>query len=686
MSELPPSVERAIGTTVHWAAFADELGKQAAVVEVAHNFHPVVVQPPRAKRAKFPFTGFIDFQGIKIDVENKKGEYRRGKDKDGHEWKCLMHSHYGEIRDTEGTDGDKLDVYVGPNHDSSLVVVVRQLKPDTGAFDEDKVMLGYDSVEEAIGAYKKQYDKPGFYKDGGHKVMPIGEFWRWVHDRENYGKKVAGFLHDLTGRSLDEARKAHVRRVEEHNAHLQGAIRDYDEMRDLVEQSARWKSTRLGRHRKRLADAAKSVERIAALAPPHFDPSPIARRIRNTRLGTAAVLGGGALLTGLAAHRHRQPEAKKAAAPLDAGVREFALHPRLQKALGGVAAAGGLYAGYKYRQRERLKELESGTPSMGRHALEGGAAGVLAGASLGGAAVHKAKPVLARMRDLTAPVAAAMTESAKTMRNSGMSPEKIKQTVLQNPVSVKGLHVARAGHAAHLLHGKLSVGRGALAGAAIAGIAGAGLAARGARGDEAKADLRGEQRRLKRGPYAQPKEAGASPLSAAGTATPSGLVARNKMQKTAPPHYTPPPAAVQVAPSPWTKGADAELPGVGDEGERPHIPGMKQPRLATPRLNPDQGKHIPTNPFRGSWKKLGGGPLHEVAEVAHHLTAAIPEKVKHGILGAGILGAGALGLKATADQVVNPRPEGVGLGAGARAGQKALTLGLSRAGSGPVQY
>lgn len=170
------------------------LAKIAAdhVVEVPHTFHPVVVQPPQVRRKEFPFTGFIDFQGLKIDVENKAGSFREGKDKDGKPWRIEMRAGaYGEIRDTTGTDGDNLDCYVGPNHDSSIVVVIRQHKPENGAFDEDKVMLGYDSVEHAIGAYKLQYNRPGFYKDGDYLAMPIGKFWRWVHDRKNEGKKVA---------------------------------------------------------------------------------------------------------------------------------------------------------------------------------------------------------------------------------------------------------------------------------------------------------------------------------------------------------------------------------------------------------------------------------------------------------------------------------------------------------------
>ncbi len=160
------------------------------IIEAPHNFHPVKVEPPKAKRKEYPFEGFIDFQGLKIDVEYKAGSTRSGTGPEG-KWSTYMHSHYGEIRGTEGTDGDKLDVYVGENHDSPVVVVIHQHNPWDGKFDEDKVMIGYDSVEEAIGAYKKQYERPGFYVDGKHTAMNIGKFWRWCHDKNNKGKKVS---------------------------------------------------------------------------------------------------------------------------------------------------------------------------------------------------------------------------------------------------------------------------------------------------------------------------------------------------------------------------------------------------------------------------------------------------------------------------------------------------------------
>ena len=161
----------------------------AKVVEVPNTYHAVKVEPPKATRKEFPFEGYIDFQGIKIDVENVKGSTRSGTGPEG-DWSTFMHAHYGEIRGTEGTDGDKLDVYVGDNHDSSLVVVIHQHNPWDGKYDEDKVVIGCESVEESIGLYKKQYDRPGFFKEKEFTAMPIGAFWRWVHDKNNKGKRV----------------------------------------------------------------------------------------------------------------------------------------------------------------------------------------------------------------------------------------------------------------------------------------------------------------------------------------------------------------------------------------------------------------------------------------------------------------------------------------------------------------
>jgi hypothetical protein len=179
----------------------------AKVVEVPNTFHAVNLEPPKKVRKEYPFEGYIDFQGIKIDVENVKGGTRSGTGPEG-DWSTFMHAHYGEIRGTEGTDGDMLDVYVGDNHDSSIVVVIHQHNPWDGAYDEDKVVIGCESVEEAIGLYKKQYDRPGFFLKDEYTAMPIGAFWRWVKDTRNKGKRVKvgsgeGVLDLSTSKTLD---------------------------------------------------------------------------------------------------------------------------------------------------------------------------------------------------------------------------------------------------------------------------------------------------------------------------------------------------------------------------------------------------------------------------------------------------------------------------------------------------
>jgi len=163
--------------------------ENATFIEVPPGDAPVNVEKPKRKRKKFPLQGYLKFQGLMVDVENREGSYRRGTAPDGRKWATYMHYPYGEIRGTEGADGDKLDCYVGPNAVSPLVVVVHQQDPDTSKYDEDKVMLGFNSPEEAVGAYKKQYDRPGFYQS--HTVMNIGQFNQWVENRKNKGKKVA---------------------------------------------------------------------------------------------------------------------------------------------------------------------------------------------------------------------------------------------------------------------------------------------------------------------------------------------------------------------------------------------------------------------------------------------------------------------------------------------------------------
>ena len=69
-----------------------------------------------------------------------------------------MNNHYGELDGTIGYDGDPIDLFVGPNPKKGKIFVVDQVSQD-GSFDESKVMLGFDSSQEAQDAYMSNFEE-----------------------------------------------------------------------------------------------------------------------------------------------------------------------------------------------------------------------------------------------------------------------------------------------------------------------------------------------------------------------------------------------------------------------------------------------------------------------------------------------------------------------------------------------
>lgn len=127
--------------------------------------------------------GHINLHGLDIAIENPQGSERRGVSPDGTEWSSTLASHYGYFKRTNGNDGDHVDTFIGPNPDSTKVFVVDQLNKD-GSFDEHKVMLGFDSLEEADRGYHANYE-PGWTGRGAITEVPLPAFKSWVRD----GKK-----------------------------------------------------------------------------------------------------------------------------------------------------------------------------------------------------------------------------------------------------------------------------------------------------------------------------------------------------------------------------------------------------------------------------------------------------------------------------------------------------------------
>ena len=156
----------------------DKAAHEAATSPLNEKSQPSDAQKDSGNYAK----GHVKIQGLNIAIENPQGSVRSGKSPDGSEWKTTMANHYGYIKGSIGRDKDHVDVFIGPNPDSGKVFVVDQVGTD-GKFDEHKVMLGFDSSEEASAAYNANYsaDWQGL---GAISEMPVGAFKSWVKDGE----------------------------------------------------------------------------------------------------------------------------------------------------------------------------------------------------------------------------------------------------------------------------------------------------------------------------------------------------------------------------------------------------------------------------------------------------------------------------------------------------------------------
>jgi len=121
----------------------------------------------------------IDFQGLPIVIENAPGTIRSWRGATGRKGSTLMLFGYGYIEGTKGGENEELDVFVGPDPSSPYVFIVHQHRVDAGSdrnWDEDKVLLGFTSIHDAIGAYLAHYDDPRFL--GSISSTTIDEFKR----------------------------------------------------------------------------------------------------------------------------------------------------------------------------------------------------------------------------------------------------------------------------------------------------------------------------------------------------------------------------------------------------------------------------------------------------------------------------------------------------------------------------
>ena len=146
---------------------------------------------------KHKLRGHMSFQGLRLAIENRKGDVRTGTGKDGKRWHTEMKLPYGYIVGSKGKDGEGVDVYVGPDKQAPTAFVVHQHKEDGTGFDEDKVMLGLSSKQEAVKAFLAHYDSPKFL--GPVSEVPVEHLKELVQngkkiDRIDGNEKTAQYL------------------------------------------------------------------------------------------------------------------------------------------------------------------------------------------------------------------------------------------------------------------------------------------------------------------------------------------------------------------------------------------------------------------------------------------------------------------------------------------------------------
>lgn len=141
--------------------------------------------------------GHVKVGTFDVTIENPKGSERSGTDANGKKWSVKMNNTYGYIRGTEGVDGDHIDVFLAEDMDKwdgKYVFVVDQYNPD-GTFDEHKVMLGFNSMEEARSAYLSNYEKG--WENGRRIVVArikTDGFQKWVDSSHRKTKPFAHYV------------------------------------------------------------------------------------------------------------------------------------------------------------------------------------------------------------------------------------------------------------------------------------------------------------------------------------------------------------------------------------------------------------------------------------------------------------------------------------------------------------
>lgn len=188
------SLERGEGSAVRGSHLPQEtsFGERLKSAIAETETEPTEAQKKAGNYKK----GHLSFGGYDYTVETPKGVTRSGKDEQGKPWSVTMHDTYGYILGKIGVDGDHIDMFINDAADLDTfdgnVYVVDQVNPETGEFDEHKVMYGYPSEEAATEAYLANYSK-GWKGLGKVTSVPKATFDKWLESSDRKTKPFAEY-------------------------------------------------------------------------------------------------------------------------------------------------------------------------------------------------------------------------------------------------------------------------------------------------------------------------------------------------------------------------------------------------------------------------------------------------------------------------------------------------------------
>lgn len=168
------------------------LSEQISTASAEVDTNPTEAQKEAGNYKK----GHVQVGAFDITIEQPQGSIRRGKDANGKQWESKMNNTYGYFRGTEGVDGDHIDVFLSNDIDGwngRKVFVVDQYNPD-GTFDEHKVMLGFNDVDEAKSDYLANYEN-GWENGRRIDVTPVNleDFEKWIGSSHRKTKAFAEY-------------------------------------------------------------------------------------------------------------------------------------------------------------------------------------------------------------------------------------------------------------------------------------------------------------------------------------------------------------------------------------------------------------------------------------------------------------------------------------------------------------